>query len=334
MPLSTDSAPGGRAAAPYPETPAERDRWILERRGPRNSIDPSRPVGAFVEEERTERGKIEPVATLFLANRECPWRCLMCDLWKNTTAETVSRGSIPEQIRGALRALPPVRRVKLYNAGSFFDPRAVPSGDLGEIAAAVQTCDRVIVESHPALVAGNARRFRDLLAGDLEVAIGLETVHPVALPLLNKRMGLDEFRRAADELARNGIAMRAFVLLGLPFVPSEEAELWAVRSTEFAFDAGATAVSIIPTRAGNGALDWLAARGEFVPPSLGALERAATEGIAAARDRGRVFADLWNLESLCRCVSCFPARAARLAAMNREQRVPPPVACAKCGAGD
>ena len=124
--------------------------------------------------------------------------------------------------------------------------------------------------------------------------------------------------------------MRAFVLLGLPFVPSAEAVLWAVRSTDFAFDAGATAVSIIPTRAGNGALDSLAARGEFVLPSLGALERAAAEGIAAAR--GRVFADLWNLESLCRCVSCFPARAARLAAMNREQRVPPPVACARCGA--
>jgi archaeosine synthase beta-subunit len=331
LPLSTDRAPGGRAAAPYPETPAARDRWILERRGTRNPVDPSRPVGAFVEEERTERGESEPVATLFLANRECPWRCLMCDLWKNTTTETVRRGSIPLQIRSALGALPPVRRVKLYNAGSFFDPRAIPSGDLGEIAAAVDACDRVIVESHPALVAGNSRRFQDLLAGDLEVAMGLETVHPVALPLLNKRMGLDDFRRAADGLAKNGIAMRAFVLLGLPFVPAAEAVLWAVRSTEFAFDAGATAVSIIPTRAGNGALDSIAARGEFDPPSLDALEQAAAEGIAGAR--GRVFADLWNLESLCRCVSCFPARSARLATMNREQRVPPPVACAKCGAG-
>lgn len=323
MPLSTSKG------APYPDRPAERDRWILGLRGPRNAVDPLRAVTAFVEEERTERGDIAPIATIFLANRECPWNCLMCDLWKNTTEETIPLGAIPAQIRGALSALPPARRVKLYNSGSFFDPRAIPPQDHGEIASLLGGFERVVVESHPALVSDACRRFRGLLDGELEVAMGLETAHPEALERLNKRMTLEDFRRAADRLASDGIALRVFVLLGLPFVDAREAVFWACRSIEFAFDAGATAVSIIPTRAGNGAMEALAGQGGFAPPSIEDLEEAAAFGVGLGR--GRVFADLWEIENLCRCVACFPARVERLRIVNRAQGVPNRVACAACG---
>jgi hypothetical protein len=40
----------------------------------------------------------------------------------------------------------------------------------------------------------------------------------------------------------------------------------------------------------------------------------------------RVFADLWDIERFFAC-ACSPARAARLAAMNREQRVVDRVVC-------
>ncbi len=56
----------------------------------------------------------------------------------------------------------------------------------------------------------------DTLAGELEVALGLETVHPRALPRLGKRMSLADFDRASGA---RGIAVRAFVLVGAPFVP-------------------------------------------------------------------------------------------------------------------
>ena len=64
------------------------------------------------------------------------------------------RGAIPAQIRTALAGLPPARQIKLYNAGSFFDPAAIPPDDDEEIAAAVGGFERVIVESHPAFLAG------------------------------------------------------------------------------------------------------------------------------------------------------------------------------------
>jgi len=110
----------------YPDTARDRDRWILSRRPERNTVDPARPYAFVAEQERAESGEVVPVAAIFLTNRECPWRCLMCDLWRNTLTESVPRGAVPAQIDVALASLPPARRLKLYNSGSFFDPRAVP----------------------------------------------------------------------------------------------------------------------------------------------------------------------------------------------------------------
>jgi len=312
----------------YPSADRDRDRWILARRPARRALDPARSYAAFVESEMAESGEVVPVATIFLTNRECPWRCLMCDLWKNTLAEPTPPGAIGGQIRAALASLPPARQVKLYNAGSFFDAQAIRPEEDAEIAVLLRPFERVIVESHPALVGERCLRLRDRLAGRLEVAFGLETIHPEILPRLNKRMSVDDFQRGAAFLREADIAMRAFVLVGLPWLPEAEALDWACRSTRFALACGASAVSLIPTRAGNGALDALSASGDFAEPGLESLESALDFGIRLGR--GRVFADLWDLEHFSRCAACLPARTARLAETNLRQAVCPKVACAAC----
>jgi len=320
------------SAAPesaYPADAAARDRWILSRRPPRRALDPRRAYAAFLEEEPDASGELVGVAAIFLTNRECPWRCLMCDLWKNTLTESVAAGAIPAQIEEALRELGAARWVKLYNAGSFFDPRAIPPADFDALAALVRRFERVVVEAHPALVGDSCRRFRDLSGSALEVALGLETVHEPTLERLNKRMTLRDFGAAAEFLAREDIALRVFVLAGLPFLDEPEGLAWTRRSIEFAFDRGAAAVSVIPTRAGNGALDALSAGGLFAEPRLSVLEEALDFGLGLRR--GRVFADLWDLARFRRCAACFDARAARLADANRSQRALPRVGCGECG---
>jgi hypothetical protein len=72
-------------------------------------------------------------------------------------------------------------------------------------------------------------------------------------------------------------------------------------------------------------MERLAERGEFAPPRLESLEAVLEYGLALRR--GRVFADLWDVEKFYPCPRCGPARAVRLLAMNRTQAVPPPVAC-------
>ena len=113
----------------FPESAAERDKWILMRRQQRTAVNAHEPYACFVEEECGADGQVGDVATIFLTNRECPFRCTMCDLWRNTLTKPVPVGAIPEQIDFALSRLGPARSVKLYNSGSFFDPRAIPPED-------------------------------------------------------------------------------------------------------------------------------------------------------------------------------------------------------------
>ena len=313
----------------YPRGGAERDAWILARRSARNALDPARPWAFLVEDERSASGEAVPVATVFLTNRECPWRCLMCDLWQNTLAAETPPGAIPAQIDYALERLPPARQIKLYNSGSFFDRRAIPPQDHAAIAARVAAFDRVIVECHPALITDDCFRFREQLRGTLEVAMGLETAHAEVLERLNKRMTLEQFSAAADRLRRHGVDLRVFILVQPPLMQEAEALKWAARSLEFAFDCGAMAATLIPTRAGNGAMEELAARGEFSPPKLATVEAAAAHGIALGK--GRVFVDLWDLRRTPGCASCHDRRMARLHTMNLQQTVLPPVLCEACG---
>ncbi|MCZ6652870.1 MAG: radical SAM protein, partial [Planctomycetota bacterium] len=172
----------------WPDRPQDLTRWILDQRSPKNSLDVERAYGAFVEQEPDAAGRLLNVATLLLTNRECPFRCLMCDLWKNTLDDSTPPGAIVEQIHSALEMLPTAEVVKLYNAGNFFDAGAIPREDWPGIAEMVAPFGRVIVESHPKMIDGRAKELRDLLTGRLELAIGLETVQEEVLERLNKQM--------------------------------------------------------------------------------------------------------------------------------------------------
>ncbi len=311
----------------YPGTTAARDRWILERRGPKAALDPEQPYAFLWEEEPDASGTLTPTAVVFLTNRECPFRCVMCDLWVNTLDRTVEAGAIASQIRHALDKLPSARQIKLYNAGSFFDPRAIPPSDDGQIANLLSDFETVIVESHPAFLSGahgdRCLRFRDLLAGRLEVAVGLETVHEGVLARLNKAMTVESFGSAATFLANHGVSLRVFILLNPPFLPTHDAVEWACRSIDFANECEASACSVIPTRSGNGAMEAIGDNGELA--KLPALEAVVEYGLSSRRSR--VFADLWEVEHFFDC-SCSPRRAERLRHMNRAQQSAPRVECA------
>lgn len=313
----------------YPRIEAQSS-WIVSKRPARNKVDPFEPNAFFLEQELSAAGRIVPSAVILLTNKECPWRCLMCDLWRNTTTHSVPAGAIPRQIRYALSQLQGnASQIKLYNSGSFFDPAAIPPEDYPAIAAATASARHLVVECHPRLVRERALSFRGLLAGTLEVALGLETVHPEVLPRLNKRFTLDHFARAVECLRRHEIAVRAFVLVKPPFLNDAEALEWAVKSAEYAFNLGADVVSLIPTRTGNGALDHLREAGQFSPPRLSTLERAL-ERVLSLRGAGRAFADTWDLGQFSDCPHCLDLRSRRLHAMNLSQQVQATVECPHC----
>jgi radical SAM enzyme (TIGR01210 family) len=323
----------------YPATASERDRFVLEHRGARPPHDAWRYQGLIVEDERTADGGRARVATVLLTGRECPWRCAMCDLWTYTTVTETPAGAIAAQVaaaRSAVRDEPvPVTGMKLYNAGSFFDPRAVPEDDYDRVGEALAGLSRVIVESHPALVGPRVDRLLDALdrhrrpeePPQLEVAMGLETVHPGALDRLNKRFTLEGFEQAARALDDREVALRVFLLISPPFIASHEQDEWLLHSVDAAFSCGASVVSLVPTRPGNGAIDALATSGLFRTPDLEDIERSFELALTHARGRGRVFVDVWELERFAHCPQCTEARRDRLQSMNLEQRILPQYPC-------
>jgi archaeosine synthase beta-subunit len=307
------------------------DQRIRKLRAPKPWVDPWRAHGSLVEEERRPDGRVERALTVFLAGAECPYTCSFCDLWRWTTEGPTPPGALATQLREILDVTPPPlpARVKLYNASNFFDQRAVPTQDLPAIAELAAPFSGITVESHARLVGPRTLDFARMLSGTLEVAIGLETTHPVAVEHLNKRLSLTRFTQAAGFLADHAIALRVFVLLNAPYVPAAETVEWTVRAVEYAARRGASVVAIIPVRGGNGEMERLQALGHFTPPTLSGLEETLDRCLDFAP--AVVTADLWDAHKLATCPECSTARIARLARLNLTGQPEPRIACSVCG---
>jgi archaeosine synthase beta-subunit len=307
------------------ELPTIDDAWILRQRGSRAPVNPDRPYAHLVEPEYSVSGSVEDVLTIFITNRECPFRCLMCDLWKNTTERRVPDGSVAGQVEWALAEHDPVKQVKLYNSGTFFDAQAIPRADWNALGHLLRDVDTVVVECHPRLIDERCLEFADLLSGRLQVAMGLETVDPQVLPRLNKKMTLADFERATSFLLDHDIDVRAFVLLRAPFQTEEQGLEWAKRSIDYGFSLGVECCAVIPMRAGNGAMERLHELGCFAAPALRSIEAVLDYGVGLSR--GRVFVDLWDIEKFVLCTDCGAQRVTRLRQINLRQEVRPSVSC-------
>lgn len=305
--------------------PHLHDDQILAARPAKEPLDPWKPYAFLVETERSLRGSLEPTATIFLTNKECPFRCTMCDLWRYTLDDKVPLGAIPAQIDYALQGLTSASQIKLYNAGNFFDAQAIPPEDHDAIADRIRHFRTVIIENHPRLTNDRCVRFRDQLGTRLQIALGLETIHPEVLARLNKQMSVADFDRATSFLRSRDIDVRVFLLLKPPGLNEQEGIDWTIRSIEHAFEAGAQCCSIVPTRTGNGIMEQLEEAREFTPPTIRSMEEVMERGIGL--NAGMVLMDLWDVDRFFDCPRCGPARAERIRVMNLSQTAQPPIHC-------
>ena len=307
------------------------DARIRRLRPPKPRVDPFTAHGSLVEEERRPDGTRETALTIFLAGAECPFTCSFCDLWRFTIEGPTPPGALASQVEKILNATsaPRLDRLKLYNASNFFDRHAVPLADRDRLAALADPFAGVTVESHVNTIGRDTLTFARQLRGRLEVAVGLETIHPEASARLNKRLELPRFDEAARLLVDNGIDLRVFVLVGAPHVPPAESVAWTIRTVEHVVALGSSVVAIIPVRGGNGEMERLQSLGEFTPPSLSDLE-AALDGCLQFTECV-VTADTWDVERFAACHACRAARADRLRRINVAGRAERRVDCAVCG---
>jgi len=308
------------------------DQRIRSLRPPKVRVDPYKAHGSLLEDERRPDGTIERALTAFLAGAECPFTCSFCDLWRWTIDGPTPPGALTRQLESVLHAVDGAipNRLKIYNASNFFDQRAVPLEDVLGIARLASPFAAVTVESHANTIGPRTLELTRQIPGRLEVAVGLETIHPVAIAQLNKRLDLAQFDSAAHLLRENGVDLRVFVLLGAPHIPAKESVAWTVRAVEYAVERGASVVSIIPVRGGNGEMERLQRLGLFTPPTLSQLEEALDASLQFTSTV--VNADLWDVERLPGCEDCRSDRIARLRRLNLTGRAESKVSCIKCGA--
>ena len=291
-------------------------------------LDPLKPFDCFNQREASQAGKLEVVTTLFLVGAECPFQCSMCDLWKYTLDSSTQVGAIPRQIELGLRQVEELGDwVKLYNASNFFDPRAIPWEDHPAIADQCRSFKRVIVECHPKLLLAHADRildFRDRLSGKLEIAMGLESVDPRAIALLNKSMSLELFRRAVEWCSDHQIDTRSFVILQPPGTAPSESVDWAVESVKKAFHWGCRHSSLIPLRGGNATTDNWLEQGLHQLPNAFQFESAVAKSLNVKAREDQIFCgDLWDWNCISgTCETCRDWRRARIEYANLTQLWP------------
>ena len=192
----------------------------------------------------------------------------------------------------------------------------------------VSNFQTVIVENHPVFCHDQVFQFQELISGQLEVAIGLETTHPLILPWLNKRMTLRQYEKAVKKLIARNIRIRTFILVKPPFLNEHEGIEWAIKSMEFAFNCGVECCSLVPVRAGNGIMDELEQSSFLTAPDITSLEIVIEAGLEMKK--GRIFMDLWDGQIFKGCEVCKPIRLQRISAMNKYQSLQPKVQCGVC----
>lgn len=294
---------------------------ILQMRGPRTLVDPSRPPSFVTDLEPDANGVLKQASTIFLVGKECPFRCLMCDLWQHTTETATRPGSLVQQLEQVLPKIQHRQTIKLYNASNFFDAQAVPTEDRFGLAELVRDFETVVVENHPKLLSSRVPEFAARLNGQLQVAMGLETADEGILSRLNKQMTVADYEKACEYLLAHGLSVRTFLLLPPPGVAATETVEHTLASVQHALKCGSDVTSLIPLRPGNGIMDWMKGAGMLHLPDLTQTMQTFAAALQLPRTlRQRIFLDLWNLESLTADRIEFQSVASQLHRWNMEQR--------------
>jgi len=250
-------------------------------------------VNQWVEPEAIGSERVDAFVVI-LRTRGCYWAdlkgCSMCGYSK----DTLGRSATPEELAEQLaRVLPRYRGeayVKFYTSGSFLDDREVdPESRRAIVGAFSGRARRLLFETLPEFATPDALApLTEAFAGEVEVALGLESTDPVVLSrFVHKSAAPSEYLAAGDRVRALGLRAKAYLLLKPPYLTEGEAIDDVVRSTRDAsshFDA----LSVNPVHIQNGTVvEWLFRRGRYRPPWLWSVVESLRAG-AAVRGEARL----------------------------------------------
>jgi archaeosine synthase beta-subunit len=250
-------------------------------------------VNQWVESEALGSDRVRAFV-LILKTRGCYWAdvkgCSMCGYSKDTLGRSATPRELAHQLEEALERYRGEPYVKVYTSGSFLDDREVDAESRRAVVGAFSgRARRFLFETLPEFATPSALLpLADAFAGELEVALGLETTDPVVLArYVHKSTGPREYLEAADRIRALGLRSKAYLLLKPPYLTEGEAIDDVVRSVAEAarhFDT----LSVNPVHIQNGTVvEWLYHRGRYRPPWLWSVVESLRLG-AERRDGARL----------------------------------------------
>jgi archaeosine synthase beta-subunit len=252
--------------------------------------DPAAPdaarryVNQWVEDEAIGTERVRAFV-LIMKTRGCYWAdlkgCSMCGYAKDTLGRSATPEELAEQTDRALARYRDEPYVKVYTSGSFLDDREVdPESRQRLVSAFSGKARRLLFETLPEFATPETLGpLRDSFAGEIEVALGLESTDPTVLGrYVHKSAAPSEYLAAADRVRALGLRAKAYLLLKPPYLTEEESIEDVVRSVAEAaprFDA----MSVNPVHIQNGTVvEWLYHRGRYRPPWLWSVVEVLTRG--------------------------------------------------------
>lgn len=175
-----------------------------------------------------------------------------------------------------------IGEIDIYNSGSFLSNMEIPAPAremIFTIISEIPEIKKIFIESRPEFIRSEQADLRKLrlLVKDriVELGMGLETVHDeIRLKKLNKGFTLEQFREAAQILAKLDVRLLVYVLLKAPGMSEGEAVRDAIDTVFYVDELGKSLnmkvkVALQPTFVPkNTPIEKLYEQGSFVPPQL------------------------------------------------------------------
>lgn len=220
-------------------------------------------------------GKPITTLTVIFQTTGCRWNnCTMCGYVYDSARKPPSHDDLIKQFEHAMsRCRDEEFMVKIFTSGSFFDDNEIPEATRKEMLSKLcsdKRVKKVIAETRPEYV--THERIKDAVSAlgkKLEVAIGIETSSDlIRKDSINKGFSFSDFTRAGETAKKEGVTVKAYLLLKPLFLSERLAIDDMIRSIDDASQvAGTISLNLCNVQKGT-LVDDMFERRDYRPPWL------------------------------------------------------------------